>query len=214
MKNKIYRSVFMYAFMPTIIITIIDYLNIPSCLGIKVKNINYDVFCAVFNALIVIVLYIITFNLIDKRQMQKDDNAKATANILILSTYQKCLDILKIVDNQQLLEKYIIPKIDFNKMNSDNAVSINLQNNPFIEHTNILDLAEAGAISSKDLINYIKIIELYKSFIFMRITFFDIQGAKTPEQIDVCNKISQDKRSLETLLNTEIKELKNKLEEV
>ena len=45
--------------------------------------INPDLFSALINALVVIGLYIITYVVIDKRQLRKDDNAKLTANVLI-----------------------------------------------------------------------------------------------------------------------------------
>ena len=44
---------------------------------------------------VVISLYIITFFLIDKRQIRKDDNAKGTADILMLSAYNQCKELSK-----------------------------------------------------------------------------------------------------------------------
>lgn len=163
---------------------------------------------------VVISLYIITFFLIDKRQIRKDDNAKGTADILMLSAYNQCKELSKIVDTQSWLERYIVPKIDFNKTDLDNRVILNLQNNPFAEHSHILLLAENGAISRGDLMKYFEIMELYKSFISLRITFYDMNDATTDKQMGFRSKIINDKNKLDKLLDIEVSKLRRRIKEV
>ena len=107
-----------------------------------------------------------------------------------------------------------MPKIDFNRVDSENKVSMNLQNNPFTEHSHILDFAGNGSIISSDLSAYLNIMELYKSYVSMRITFFDIYNAQTVEQMQVREKITQDKNKLYSLLDREILKLQKELKEV
>ena len=136
---------------------------------------------------------------------------------LIYWCYQhitKCKQLSKIVDTQSCLEKYIVPKIDFNKTDSDNPVSLNLKNTPFTEHSHILSLAENGAISRGDLMNYFEIMELYKTFISLRITFYDISKATTDEQMELSNKIINDKNKLDELLDIEVSKLRRRIKEV
>lgn len=95
---------------------VFDYFNTASFLGFHVKNINISLFSAIFNAFVVIALYIVTFIVVDKRQIKKDQNAELTAKILMQSSYKKCIDLLKIVSDQEILEKNIVPKIDFNQI--------------------------------------------------------------------------------------------------
>lgn len=214
MRKKVLFIILKYALIPFFVMTVVDYFNLPTYAGLKVSNINNDVFGAIFNAFIVITLYIITYVIIDKRQIEKDENAKSTADLLMLCTYQQCKDLLKIFDNQQVLEDNIVPKIDFNKINLDNRVMTNLQNNPFTEHTHILELAENGAIVSTDLIIYLKIMELYKSFVSMRITFFDIDKSENLQHVSLRKKILEDKNMLNSMLEREMKKLQNQLKEV
>lgn len=63
-----------------------DYFNIASSLGLQVKNININLFSAVLNAFVVIVLYIVTFIVVDKRQIKKDQNSELIAKILMQSS--------------------------------------------------------------------------------------------------------------------------------
>ena len=200
--------------MPFFVMIVVDYFNLPTYVGLKMSNINNDVFGVAFNAFVVIALYVITYVVLDKRQIEKDENAKSTANILMLSTYQQCKNLIEMVDNQQVLEDNIVPKIDFNKINLDNRVMTNLQNDPFIEHTHILELAENGAIVSTDLIIYLKIMELYKSFVSMRITFFDIDKSENLQHVSLRKKILEDKNMLNSMLEREMKKLQNQLKEL
>lgn len=214
MKKKNRLLLLMYLFIPAVVVIVLDYFNLPSILGLKMSNVNYTLLDTVLNVSVVISLYIITFLLIDKRQIRKDDNAKGTADILMLSAYNQCKQLSKIVDTQSCLEKYIVPKIDFNKTDLDNPVSLNLKNTPFTEHSHILSLAENGAISRGDLMNYFEIMELYKSFISLRITFYDMNDATTDKQKEFHSKIINDKNELDKLLDSEISKLRRRIKEV
>lgn len=214
MEKKNRLTLFMYLFIPTVVVIVLDYFNLPSTLGFKVSNVNYTLIDTVLNVSVVISLYIITFFLIDKRQIRKDDNAKGTADILMLSAYNQCKELSKIVDTQSWLESYIVPKIDSNKTALDNRVILNLQNTPFTEHSHILLLAENGAISRGDLMKYLEILELYKSFISLRITFYDMNDATTDKQKEFHSKIINDKNELDKLLDSEISKLRRRIKEV
>ncbi|WP_346660566.1 hypothetical protein [uncultured Veillonella sp.] len=214
MEKKNRLTLFMYLFIPTVVVIVLDYFNLPSTLGFKMSNVNYTLIDTVLNVSVVISLYIITFFLIDKRQIRKDDNAKGTADILMLSAYNQCKELSKTVDTQSWLESYIVPKIDSNKTALDNRVILNLQNTPFTEHSHILLLAENGAISRGDLMKYLEILELYKSFISLRITFYDMNDATTDKQKEFHSKIINDKNELDKLLDSEISKLRRRIKEV
>lgn len=214
MKKKNRLSLLMYLFIPIVVVIVLDYFNLPSILGFKMSNVNYTLIDTVLNVSVVISLYIITFFLIDKRQIRKDDNAKGRADILMLSAYNQCKELSKIVDTQSWLESYIVPKVDSNKTGLDNRVILNLQNNPFAEHSHILLLAENGAISRGDLMKYFEIMELYKSFISLRITFYDMNDATTDKQKKFRSKIINDKNKLDELLDIEVSKLIRRIKEV
>lgn len=214
MEEKNRLSLLMYLFIPIVVVIVLDYFNLPTILGFKMSNVNYTLIDTVLNVSVVISLYIITFFLIDKRQIRKDENAKGTADILMLSAYNQCKELSKIVDTQSSLERYIVPKIDFNKTDLDNRVILNLRNNPFTEHSQILLLAENGAISRGDLMKYFEIMELYKSFISLRITFYDMNDATTDKQKEFRNKIINDKNKLDELLDIEVSKLIRRIKEV
>lgn len=207
MKKKVYQVVILIGVLPFVMFILLDYLDIPSFIGLRITSLNYDLFGAVLNAFVVIVLYIITFIIVDKRQIKKDENAKQTANILLLYTYKQCKDTLALVNDQNILDTYIVPKVDFNKTDADSAVIMNLKNNPFIEHSKILDFAATGVVDSLRLSRYYQIMDLYKSYISLRITFFDIYMYAGNEHRDFQNTMSVKKNKIESLLSAEIKGL-------
>lgn len=62
--------------------------------------------------------------------------------------------------------------------------------------------------------NYFEIMELYKTFISLRITFYDISKATTDEQMELSNKIINDKNKLDELLDIEVSKLRRRIKEV
>lgn len=72
--KKIYLPIILF-----IIYLLLDYFNLPSLVGFSSTTINIDLFDAVFNGTIVIVLYIISFFYIDNKQNEKDANSRDVA---------------------------------------------------------------------------------------------------------------------------------------
>ena len=144
--KKMYLPIILF-----IIYLLLDYFNLPSFIGLSSKTINVDLFDAIFNGIIVIVLYIISFFYIDNKQNEKDANSRDVAETLFKKTYQECKQNLEFLDNKIVVEKYIIPKVDGNKTDSENKVVRNLQTLPFDSYDTIMDLATSGYILKNQL---------------------------------------------------------------
>ena len=99
---------------------ILDYVNLPSYFGFATSNVNMDLFGVFFETSIVLVLYVISFYYIDNKQNEKDANARDMVCVLLRNTYQECLDNLLFLDDRVMIEKFIIPKIDGKKHDSEN----------------------------------------------------------------------------------------------
>ncbi len=108
--------------------------------------------------------------------------------------------------NQEILEKYIISKCDFNATN-DSFIN-NYINYPFNFENRIIDLTQEGIIDINYLNNYLEIKSLYIKYVNMKITFFDIKKSNKIEHIEIANLIDVDSNELKMKLDNEIKELK------
>lgn len=184
---------------------LLDYLNIPSFIGIEPTNINVDVFGVLLDAVIVLILYVISFYYIENRQNEKDTNAVDTADTLITKTYQECLENLKFLDNRIMIREYIIPKIDGNKTDSENKVVYNLQTLPFSSFEAVISLASEGYIVKNKIESYLDIKKEYQYLVSVKITFFDMDNPQSDEQRAMYNDIqtrdSAIKKKLEEFLS-------------
>ena len=192
---------------------LVDYFNIPTLFGVNTSAINTSVLGTVLNASVVISLYIITYLHIDKRQIQKDDNAKMVACVLLKSSYKKCMDNIEFLGKQEVLEKFIIPKVDFNKTDNDNPVYTNLKDDPFSEYQSILDLSINGILSGADIQKYTEIMDKYRNYVSLRITFFDIEKSTNPMHEELKNSISVKRDELTNSICLEIDRLQTVIKE-
>lgn len=54
MKKKNRLSLLVYLFIPTVIVIVLDYFNLPSILGLNMSNVNYTLIDTVLNVTVVI----------------------------------------------------------------------------------------------------------------------------------------------------------------
>lgn len=190
-----------------IVYLILDYINIFQLLGLSYARINVDTLGIVINAVVVIVLYVVTYHTLDKRQIKKEDNAKKMADLLMLNTYTKCYDSLSMFLDKNLIKKYIIPKVDFDKLMRENEVAMNICNMPFSTSENILNLAENGHVDNEDLQRYLTIQKEFKEFISDSITFYDLDGNGTHEQNEYYRRLQLRRKNITEMLVDEIRRL-------
>lgn len=180
---------------------LLDYLNIPTLIGLTPSNINADLFGILFDAGIVLILYVISFYYIENRQNEKDENARDTVNVLLQRTYKDCLDNLKLLDNRAMIKEYIIPKVDGNKPNSENAVIHNLEILPFSSFDALMDLAINGYIDKERLNDYLDIKQEYQHLVGFKIIFYDLVTPQTDEQ----RALYTDTQTRDTALKAKLK---------
>ena len=184
-----------------IIYMLLDYVNFPTLMGIKIDNINMDIYCVMLDIVIVLILYLISFYYIENRQNEKDANARDMVGVLIRQTYKECRDNLKILDNREVIKEYIIPKIDGDKCASENKIVYNFQNQPFSSYETVVSLATNGFILKKDFEIYLEIKKEYQSLVNNKITFFDLINPQTEEQQYMYNHIEQQDKILKKTLD-------------
>ena len=213
MSKDILRIISKFVVIPVILIMLVDYFNIPTLSGVNTRAINYSVLGTVFNASVVIGLYIVTYLHIDRRQIQKDHNAKMVACVLLKSSYKKCIDNIELLGKQEVLEELIIPKVDFNKTDNDNPVSTNLKDYPFSEYQSILDLSINGILSGADIQKYTEIMDKYRNYVSFRITFYDIEKSTNPMHEELKNSINEKRNELVNSISLEIDRLQTVIKE-
>ena len=185
---------------------ILDFFNLPSMFGFKISNINLDLFGLVVNSLIVIVLYVITYFEIDKRQVKKDENSQNLTYSLLLKTYKSCLNTVNLLENKTVLRKYIVSQIDFDKLENENSIYASLKNLPFDSYNHVLALAENGFVEVNFINKYLVIKEKYISYITFCISFFDL------DYIELNDELNELKKYISDLKGELIKKLQEEIE--
>lgn len=185
---------------------ILDYVNVPTLIGLTPSNINVDMFGILFNSVIVLVLYVVSFYYIENKQNEKYANAIDTVDALLKKTYQECLDNLNLLDNKEMIEEYIMPKVDGNKSFSENKVIHNLQTLPFSSFDAVIELAVNGYVEKEKLDNYLDIKKEYQYLVSVKITFFDLVNPKTDDQ----KAMYYDIRTRDNVIRQEINGFLNK----
>lgn len=193
MKKLSVKTILILSVLMFVLFLIIDFLNIPTLIGVDTATVNWDLFLGLLNFWVVVLLYIITYKKIDKRNLERENNKEDLANLLISSCYNECREYLKLF-TPETIEKYILPKVDFNS--TSNKVVTNLQEAPFANENVIMDLAKDGQIKKEQIEGYFKVKDKYRVFVNSRITFFDAPHIYDPVLKELAEAINEEQNNL------------------
>lgn len=150
-------------FLLSIILIILDYYNVFSALGFGIGNINWDFTGMVIANMIVVLLFVITYETLDRRSAEKENNKRLIAISLIKQSYEQCVWYTNTL-SKEIVEKYIVPKMNFDGGADENKVVMNLKNAPFENDGAILSLVYDGQISVETINSYFKIKQLFSQY--------------------------------------------------
>lgn len=204
-EGAIMKKTFIISLLLIMGITILDYANVPAVIGLNSSNINWDFYMGFINVIVVISIFIITFKTLNKREIEineqeivREKNKYNVSLIFLKNCYEECTSYINLLNNNETVEKYIVPKVDFSS--TDSKIVDNLQMAPFINENIIMDLVKDGQIEEDIVVEYLNIKRKYREYINFRITLFD-----SPQFY------MQLKRELIALLDTEINKLSNQV---
>ncbi|MEG0165557.1 hypothetical protein [Anaerorhabdus sp.] len=165
---------------------IIDFLNIPEFLNIDLNRVDTKTFEIFLNSLTLITLFAVTYFTIDSMNSKRMINQEKIADILLKTAYQSCLETISLLENEKA-KQIIISKIDFNKLNTDSPVFLNLYNESFKNEKDIVKLANEGVITATKFETYLQVKNDFHRYVSSTITFFD----KKEYYISNLNKVTK-----------------------
>lgn len=172
-----------------------DYLNIPSALGFEINNINWNIWLTILTNTVVVILYFITYETLNRRSAEKESNKKAISEHLMQKNYEQCLWYLKALSDN-VVENYIVPKMDFDGGPDENKVVINLRNAPFQNENIIMDLVNDGQVPLQLIQGYFKVKELFSRYVTIRTTFFDVPHLYNPIAEELCQVVKEETETI------------------
>lgn len=147
-----------------------------------------------------------TKNSSEKREKEKQINARKSLLVILRETYNACLEQISLLDDTQMRGS-VASKVDGKMPIKDEPFIKHFQELPFINSEKVIYSIENGLLSENELKAYINIKNDYRHYIASRIIFFDIEQAKTPDQLAMKYKIVENKTMLLRMINEQISNL-------
>lgn len=174
----------------TIIMFVLDILNVPSKIGIN-TNINIDVWDIFISNSVVILLFTITFLLFDRRNLEKDRLATYAGIVLLIEVYNSCQSFYHIFD--ALINN---GEIEPDGQTFNEKTIEYIENTPFANSEKIFDLLTEGFISKESYEQYSKIKKCYGIVVF---SFCDLPNGKELAKIALKTLVDDTSKELERL---------------
>lgn len=157
----------------TILGVIVDAFNLPSrIIGSIVSNINIEFWGVLISPLLTFDLFVFTYLMIDKKQVEKEKNKKQYSDMLLYYLYQDYQETMNLLE-QDIVKKKIPQMVNFNSVPRDdsfvNAMTRNAEN---IYHS-LTPFITDGVISSKKVQLLYRIRKNFMSYVNLSVTFFD-----------------------------------------
>ncbi|WP_270774668.1 hypothetical protein [Streptococcus anginosus] len=180
MKKQIFLVVILFVVLVTI-----DYLNI-----LNIKKIDLNFFVGLLNIVCIIILFLISYHTLDRISKEKEKNKREIASILASDTYNQISFMIDRILTDDIVKNNIVPKIDFNAY-GEHEIITNLKKEPFKNERQLYSLIADGQFNEKDFLEYLKIKNLYFSYLTMRIIFFDNPEYYEPIKEELLGKLKK-----------------------
>ena len=133
---------------------------------------GFDLFSLIVNNGIVILIAIITFIYIDRRNVKRMKNQEEVAKVFLLEVYKNCKETVELFDDDSIA-RLIVKKSDFDKTITADAPVKKLENSAFENESIVFDSFKEGVLSKDIFQAYIDMKQAFQKFMFTRITLFD-----------------------------------------
>ncbi len=175
-------------------ILIIDYLNLPSYIGLKIDDFNLEI----LNLIFIVLIFIFTYSFIDKRKLEKEKNKNEISKLIMLNSYKECISNISLVTDE-IMNDYIILNTDFNKLQGEdeNDRISNIKKSPFNNEGILNSLLSEGQINIQHFKKYIEIKRKYESYFTLRLTFYDYFDMYSPAKEECLEILYQEINNLE-----------------
>lgn len=189
-----------------LIFLLLDFFNILSFFTHKINSNYLGIYVEAATA---VYLFFLTYFSVDKKindnKKEEKDNKQDALYIMLMRSYINCKSTLDIINDPNILEKYVIPKCNFNVVKDD---FIEMQkNSPFEFDDQISNMMIDGVVDKSLIIEYFNIKSMYRKYINMRIVLFDIEKYEDKKSKELKKLLEIDRDNLSSTLNKAIKNI-------
>lgn len=174
---------------------LLDFFDVPSKIGIPMDSVNWDAISLIVGNLLVILIAVITYLLIDKRNREKEKNQREIAVYTLQNIYEQCLFEFKKFDHPKYVE-YAKKCFDNDDPDFQKAKEKFLYDGPYDAHSDIVEFAKNGIISKNEYQTYLEIKKEHYTYVLLRLVFYDDQENALELRNDVISKIKKARNEL------------------
>lgn len=177
-----------------------DYFNIPSKL-INVNNINLSLLIAVLNNSVTVSLFIITYFVINRKNLENKKNQRKIARSVLINVCSKCLFIKENSDFKNMLNEIS----NYKEIEKQQTIEY-YKNLPFQYEKLIIEFAKTGVINAEIYDGFYNIKDTYQFYISRKIERF------VTENIDIDD--GRPFASVYPMLEQTVREFANKVNNI
>lgn len=188
MKKKSIVFVIIMLFIFFVAGLVVDYFNLPSIIGLNMKNINYDIQNIVVSIITTFGLFIITYLLIERHNIRRQRNQYEIAKYNLQLVYMTCERLINQLDNE---DKEFLKK-------EGKAIANIYENQPFNDDQLIMQLGVDGAIPFFWTERYLKVKANYTLYVKLFVFSDENIKANDPIRKSLMRKIHDAQKELES----------------
>lgn len=199
-KNRISKPVVIILIATVISVAtyfLVDYLNIPTLLGLRISEMNMAALDVFSNAITAILIFALTYYFVERWNIRRQDNQKQMATLLLGKTYNDCMFYLSCFDAVALQK--IVERTDFNAYYNHDSPAAKFADIPFENEQSIMQYAGEGIIPSSIIEKYFEVKDEFSKHITMSVTFFDHLELIKPTRAELLKLINEAKKEVNNL---------------
>jgi len=154
-KKKVFISI-LIAFLVLVGYMVLDYINILGIMSLKVERINGELLSVFAPNLLVILLYVITYFIVDEKNAKERKNKKEIVKYMLEDDYNTCLRYLDVLENKMQL-KIIVEQLSKDGCLYKNEYFNEWMDVSFKNYNYIMEYSSQGIIDVKILKKYLYI---------------------------------------------------------
>lgn len=170
-QRELITTVFCIIGLAIMIILLLSVFDVPSKIGLSCNDINWGIQGTLIGAIITIGLFVLTYLLIQRRDLQRQGNKQDIALFLLKHTYEDCLKSIQILENEKVFEA-ILRKTNFDAYSNDTPVG-KLIKTSFPNESMIMQLGMEGVLTATQIETYLSVKDYYTQYMTTKVTFFD-----------------------------------------
>lgn len=149
----------------------IDYFNVLSKIGLRIDNLNAAMQGIITSAFVPILLFLLTFMIIERWNVRRQKNQFAIAVQFLNDIYDECKDCVDLIHYQPFMDTVAL-EYEKKKEYADKKLFRHLAESPFEKEDIIIRFCSDGVLTAEQVSTYYMIKTAYKAHVGDCIVFY------------------------------------------